>query len=260
MARLAARRSREPVADKAFVQECLDVARQLLMQQRITSSESLSSELFSTGLRLARNRGLADPAASRSRPGGPRSPASWARSYGGCTGPVRWRSATSARRTRRHPSDRRSSRRPDRGQVPGPASPPPGPRRPAPPPGISGDQRRCDPRVHRRTRRPGRPPRRSSTSTEPSSRATRRRSSTATGCAASTSVPRSSAGRRSQPWTCGSGERPWTSSSTSRSRRSPGGWKTSWMNSANGCSGRPSPAGSTRRRASSASSIIAPTM
>jgi len=59
--RLAARPSREPVADKAFVQECLDVARQLLMQQRITSSESLSSELFSTGLRLARNRGLADP-------------------------------------------------------------------------------------------------------------------------------------------------------------------------------------------------------
>ena len=59
--RLAAHPSREPVADKAFVQDCLDVARQLLMQQRITSSESLSSELFSTGLRLARNRGLADP-------------------------------------------------------------------------------------------------------------------------------------------------------------------------------------------------------
>ena len=59
--RLAAHPSREPVAEKAFVQECLDVARQLLMQQRITSSESLSFELFSTGLRLARNRGLADP-------------------------------------------------------------------------------------------------------------------------------------------------------------------------------------------------------
>ena len=41
--------------------ECLDVARQLLMQQRITSSESLSLELFSTGLRLARNLGLVDP-------------------------------------------------------------------------------------------------------------------------------------------------------------------------------------------------------
>ena len=59
--RLAARPPREPVADQTFVQECLDVARQLLMQQRITSSESLSSGLFSTGLRLARSRGLADP-------------------------------------------------------------------------------------------------------------------------------------------------------------------------------------------------------
>ena len=31
------------------------------MQQRISSTESLSSELFGNGLRLARNRGLADP-------------------------------------------------------------------------------------------------------------------------------------------------------------------------------------------------------
>ena len=59
--RLAAHPAAAPVAEKAFVAECLDVARQLLMQQRITSSESLSLELFSTGLRLARNLGLVDP-------------------------------------------------------------------------------------------------------------------------------------------------------------------------------------------------------
>ena len=59
--RLAAHPSQEPVEEKAFMRQCLDVARQLLMQQRISSSESLSSELFATGLRLARSRGLADP-------------------------------------------------------------------------------------------------------------------------------------------------------------------------------------------------------
>ncbi|MFF3877808.1 glycerol-3-phosphate 1-O-acyltransferase [Streptomyces sp. NPDC001978] len=59
--RLAAHPSHEPVEEKPFTQECLDVARQLLMQQRISSSESLSCELFTTGLQLARSRGLADP-------------------------------------------------------------------------------------------------------------------------------------------------------------------------------------------------------
>jgi glycerol-3-phosphate O-acyltransferase len=59
--RLAAHPSQKPVEEKPFLQECLAVARQLLMEQRISSSESLSRELFSTGLQLARNRGLADP-------------------------------------------------------------------------------------------------------------------------------------------------------------------------------------------------------
>ena len=58
---LAAHPCGEPVEEKAFVQGCLDVARQLLMQQHLTSGESLSMELFSTGLRLARHRGLLEP-------------------------------------------------------------------------------------------------------------------------------------------------------------------------------------------------------
>ncbi|MFD7874181.1 glycerol-3-phosphate 1-O-acyltransferase [Streptomyces sp. NPDC059766] len=59
--RLAARPPHEPVEDDPFLEECLAVGRQLLMEQRISSSESLSRELFSTGLQLARNRGLAEP-------------------------------------------------------------------------------------------------------------------------------------------------------------------------------------------------------
>lgn len=59
--RLAARPGHEPIEDKPFLDECLDVGRQLLMQQRISSSESLSVELFATGLQLARHRGLTDP-------------------------------------------------------------------------------------------------------------------------------------------------------------------------------------------------------
>ncbi len=47
--------------EKAFIQECLDISWQLLMQQRLTTRESQSFELFSTGLWLARNRGLIDP-------------------------------------------------------------------------------------------------------------------------------------------------------------------------------------------------------
>lgn len=59
--RLAARSPQEPVEEKPFLAECLAVARQLLMQQRISTSESLSRELFATGLQLARDRGLTDP-------------------------------------------------------------------------------------------------------------------------------------------------------------------------------------------------------
>ena len=63
--RLATHPSNEPVNEKPFLQECLAVGHQLLMQRRISSNESLSCELFSTGLRLASDRGLADPGGTR---------------------------------------------------------------------------------------------------------------------------------------------------------------------------------------------------
>jgi glycerol-3-phosphate O-acyltransferase len=50
-------RLREP----AFLNECLGVARQWLLQRRLTSAESASLELFKTGLALARHRGLEGP-------------------------------------------------------------------------------------------------------------------------------------------------------------------------------------------------------
>ncbi|MFI5958548.1 glycerol-3-phosphate 1-O-acyltransferase [Cryptosporangium sp. NPDC051539] len=59
--RLAARDPRTPVEAKAFTRECLDVARQLRMQQQLASSESISGELFATALKLAANRDLVDP-------------------------------------------------------------------------------------------------------------------------------------------------------------------------------------------------------
>ncbi|TQS43281.1 glycerol-3-phosphate 1-O-acyltransferase [Cryptosporangium phraense] len=59
--RLAARDPRVPVEAKPFTRECLDVARQLRMQQQLASSESISGELFATALKLASNRDLVDP-------------------------------------------------------------------------------------------------------------------------------------------------------------------------------------------------------
>ncbi|MFG1920780.1 glycerol-3-phosphate 1-O-acyltransferase [Cryptosporangium sp. NPDC048952] len=59
--RLAARDPRTPVEAKAFTRECLDVARQLRMQQQLASSESISGELYATALKLAANRDLVDP-------------------------------------------------------------------------------------------------------------------------------------------------------------------------------------------------------
>ena len=59
--RLAARDPRRPVETKAFTRECLDVGRQLRMQQQLASTESISGELFATALKLAANRDLVDP-------------------------------------------------------------------------------------------------------------------------------------------------------------------------------------------------------
>ncbi|MFF0817551.1 glycerol-3-phosphate 1-O-acyltransferase [Rhodococcus sp. NPDC003318] len=60
----------KPFDEKAFVTECLGIARQRRLRQQIASSESISAELFGTALALARNRGLVEPA-----PTSP--PASW---------------------------------------------------------------------------------------------------------------------------------------------------------------------------------------
>jgi len=59
--RLEARDPREPVTEKEFVSECLGVGHQYRLQRRLASTESISRELFATGLRLAGNRDLVDP-------------------------------------------------------------------------------------------------------------------------------------------------------------------------------------------------------
>ncbi|MFC4605807.1 glycerol-3-phosphate 1-O-acyltransferase [Rhodococcus kronopolitis] len=46
--------------EKAFTAHCLDVAQQRRLRQQIASSESVSSELFATALKLARNRDLVE--------------------------------------------------------------------------------------------------------------------------------------------------------------------------------------------------------
>jgi glycerol-3-phosphate O-acyltransferase len=47
-----------PVDGEALVKECLAVGRQYHLQGRITSAEAVSTELFTTGVKLAANRGL----------------------------------------------------------------------------------------------------------------------------------------------------------------------------------------------------------
>ena len=59
--RLVARDPRRPVETKQFLDECVAVGRQYLMQRRINSPESVSKELFDGALRLAANRDLVDP-------------------------------------------------------------------------------------------------------------------------------------------------------------------------------------------------------
>jgi glycerol-3-phosphate O-acyltransferase len=59
--RLAARDPRTPVENKPFLDECVAVGRQYLLQRRISSPESVSRELFEGALRLAANLDLVDP-------------------------------------------------------------------------------------------------------------------------------------------------------------------------------------------------------
>lgn len=52
--------------EKAFLRQCLHMARQQAMQRRLVSQESVSSEMLGTALRLARHRGLVERDAGRS--------------------------------------------------------------------------------------------------------------------------------------------------------------------------------------------------
>jgi glycerol-3-phosphate O-acyltransferase len=58
---LAAMNPGHRLDERAFLGECLGVGRQWLLQRRLTSAESVSLELFRTGLALARHRGLEGP-------------------------------------------------------------------------------------------------------------------------------------------------------------------------------------------------------
>lgn len=60
--RLAARDPALEVDRKDFVDECLQVGKQMLLQQRLHSPESVSSELFGSAIKLADNHGLLTPA------------------------------------------------------------------------------------------------------------------------------------------------------------------------------------------------------
>ncbi|WP_280354980.1 glycerol-3-phosphate 1-O-acyltransferase [Nocardia otitidiscaviarum] len=59
--RLAAHDPATAVDRKAIIDECLNVGRQMLLQQRLQSPESVSSELFGSALKLADNHGLLTP-------------------------------------------------------------------------------------------------------------------------------------------------------------------------------------------------------
>ncbi|MBL1077623.1 glycerol-3-phosphate 1-O-acyltransferase [Nocardia sp. 2] len=56
--RLAARDPAQALDKKVFIDECLQVGKQMLLQQRLHSPESVSSELFGSALKLADNHGL----------------------------------------------------------------------------------------------------------------------------------------------------------------------------------------------------------
>jgi len=52
----------EPLDEAAFLQRCLSLAEQYRLQHRVRSAESVSRVLFETAVKLAKNRGLVDPA------------------------------------------------------------------------------------------------------------------------------------------------------------------------------------------------------
>jgi glycerol-3-phosphate O-acyltransferase len=58
--RLAEHGTNTPVVEEALLDRCAAVAQQLLLQGKLHGPESLSRELFSSAMRLARNRGLVE--------------------------------------------------------------------------------------------------------------------------------------------------------------------------------------------------------
>jgi glycerol-3-phosphate O-acyltransferase len=58
---LARRKPEAAFEADAFLDQCLRVGRQYLLQRRVLSPDAVSKTLFESGLRLARNRGLVDP-------------------------------------------------------------------------------------------------------------------------------------------------------------------------------------------------------
>ena len=58
---LAGRDPRHEVVRETFMQDCMGLARQWLLQGRLHSAESISQELFGPALQLAANRDLVDP-------------------------------------------------------------------------------------------------------------------------------------------------------------------------------------------------------
>jgi glycerol-3-phosphate O-acyltransferase len=59
--RLADRDARKAFDEDEFLDECQNTGRMMIMQQRLASPESVSRELFRTGIELARHRDLLDP-------------------------------------------------------------------------------------------------------------------------------------------------------------------------------------------------------
>nr|WP_280246894.1 glycerol-3-phosphate 1-O-acyltransferase [Nocardia abscessus] len=60
--RLAARDAGDEIDRKEFIAECVAVGKQMMLQQRLHSPESVSTELFTSALKLADNYGLLETA------------------------------------------------------------------------------------------------------------------------------------------------------------------------------------------------------
>jgi glycerol-3-phosphate O-acyltransferase len=50
----------ESFDQKAFIGDCLNIGRQLLLQRQVVSAESIAKAMFDTGLKVAKSRGLLD--------------------------------------------------------------------------------------------------------------------------------------------------------------------------------------------------------